>query len=534
MLDLATIVGTALKEHAYAAAYSRSRVPDAAALVASVEAQLADPSAVPAYSAASAPLTLVRFRCLLQDTGYPAEVYLPAGEDETGETDWAKLKERWVGWGVEIPGEQAWARGEHADDVSAALGKLDLDREPSAASAAVRAKWPLPEGRETYLGALVKVYDDVSFRPASAYTMLGLLSSAALPSPIDGDSEDTADLVPCIHVVAVPQVAYPAPAPAPPTRPAENAAAPVDDDVRAQLIGTLAAAFDPPDHTAATLLLLVLLSSPSVRPPALAPLGTLSLNLLRPALASAPSASLVSLLSALTPLVVPLPLSLALLHAHPFVPTATDAALAAGLLQLAPGTLVVVDEDHMGAGGQLDDAALRNLRALAETIEFQRTPYRYPYMDDLKMDAAVRALVVSEGKSILPMDVHLPVTLAATAPAPPAPQLAAYRSYLATHASPSHAAALVIPESTAMRIEDAFVAARQADGDGGLERAEATLRRRMRVARLVALSRGGELDAHAWEETVRLDEEIERRLRDREDRRRGSPIGQPAAQAASA
>lgn len=42
---------------------------------------------------------------MLQDTGYPLEVYLPPGdneeENEDGATDWTRLKERWVGWGVE-------------------------------------------------------------------------------------------------------------------------------------------------------------------------------------------------------------------------------------------------------------------------------------------------------------------------------------------------------------------------------------------------------------------------------------------------
>lgn len=48
---------------------------------------------------------------MLQDTGYPLEVYLPpaqAGDaeediaEENGENmDWSRLKERWVGWAVE-------------------------------------------------------------------------------------------------------------------------------------------------------------------------------------------------------------------------------------------------------------------------------------------------------------------------------------------------------------------------------------------------------------------------------------------------
>lgn len=62
----------------------------------------------------TAPLTVCRFRCMLQDTGYPLEVYMPPAESdglEGGDSgannpygnsvDWSRLKERWVGWGVE-------------------------------------------------------------------------------------------------------------------------------------------------------------------------------------------------------------------------------------------------------------------------------------------------------------------------------------------------------------------------------------------------------------------------------------------------
>lgn len=62
---------------------------------------------IPVFSSTSSPLSLVRFRCLLQDTGYPAEVYLPGDDAEEAEAssssqvDWGKLQERWVGWAVE-------------------------------------------------------------------------------------------------------------------------------------------------------------------------------------------------------------------------------------------------------------------------------------------------------------------------------------------------------------------------------------------------------------------------------------------------
>lgn len=40
---------------------------------------------------------------MLQDTGYPMEVYLPGNRDQDWDRamDRSHLKERWMGWGVE-------------------------------------------------------------------------------------------------------------------------------------------------------------------------------------------------------------------------------------------------------------------------------------------------------------------------------------------------------------------------------------------------------------------------------------------------
>jgi hypothetical protein len=41
---------------------------------------------------------------MLQDTGYPMEVYMPGGSGSTNYDegmDMSKLRERWIGWAVE-------------------------------------------------------------------------------------------------------------------------------------------------------------------------------------------------------------------------------------------------------------------------------------------------------------------------------------------------------------------------------------------------------------------------------------------------
>jgi hypothetical protein len=63
-----------------------------------------------------------------------------------------------------------------------------------------------------------------------------------------------------------------------------------------------------------------------------------------------------------------------------------------------------VGEDEMGQGGQLQEKAVKNLRALVETTKDQTVRYEYPYMDGLKMECNIRVIVLSEGKSLVPVN----------------------------------------------------------------------------------------------------------------------------------
>jgi hypothetical protein len=199
---------------------------------------------------------------------------------------------------------------------------------------------------------------------------------------------------------------------------------------------------------------------------------------------------------------VPVALSLDRLHSTTFSPVSSDSAsLDAGLLQLSDGTVLVIDETGMGEGGKLEDRAVKNLRALSETMSEQKLRYEYPYMEGLKMDCALRAIVVSDGKSLLPVstlcaagltlqaDVHLPLPPPAgpsSRPSPTQPQLNAFRSYLAACSSPDHAAKIVIPDDVAELIQEDFVRSRQdPSGNTTVEDAELGLKRKMRVARYV-------------------------------------------------
>jgi len=314
-------------------------------------------------------------------------------------------------------------------------------------------------------------------------------------------------MVPTIHVLSPPTTAYPIAKPAP-----LNSSDTVCD-VRVTLIQYLSTAFEPADLVAAEYLLLLLLSAPTARPPLLPPIGTLTVNFLRPA-SSALTSNFSSVVSSITHLVVPLPLSISLLHNVSFSPRSGDSSsLDAGLLQLGAGTVLIVEEDEMGNGGQLNEKATKNLQALVDCTSQQTVRYEYPYMDDLKMACHVRVAVLSEGKSLLPVshqlsilprsrislqvDVQIPLSSAGGSrdpqQAPTIAQLAGFRSYMADHSASEHMAKFVIPDEVAESIQNDFVRRRQAasmnghsgtkDAPSGIEKEEEKLKRNMRVAR---------------------------------------------------
>jgi hypothetical protein len=178
---------------------------------------------------------------------------------------------------------------------------------------------------------------------------------------------------------------------------------------REAVIDYLADSFAPADKLAAELLLLALVASVTSRVAGTFPLGSLALNLLLPK--DSPSASFKRLndrLSQIVPLLVPVDLTLPLLASHPFFPISSSSStgnsdLQSGLLQLAPSTVVLLNEDTLESG-QLNDRGVRNLQALSETIKTQRLRYQYPFVDEgFGMDVDLSFVVCGVGKSLLPV-----------------------------------------------------------------------------------------------------------------------------------
>ncbi|CAA6656949.1 unnamed protein product [Spirodela intermedia] len=133
----------------------------------------------------------------------------------------------------------------------------------------------------------------------------------------------------------------------------------------------------------------------------------------------------------------------------------------AGILQLAQGTHLTVDETRLDAG-TLNAAGVENARLLRQLLEWQTVGYDCEYY---KLDLAsdVQVLVLSDRKSnVLPADVVLPfhpVEARSTVEAPGEEELRAWRWYLAAMRS----LPLSIGSQMQKVIEDDFVASRQED-----------------------------------------------------------------------
>lgn len=188
--------------------------------------------------------------------------------------------------------------------------------------------------------------------------------------------------------------------------------------IRTQLIAHIAAVALDGDLLAAEYLVLALLARVYARPDASTPLGNLSLNLILSRSGGSSTsntrvARIHALIKALVPVAQSLDLGLATLNAQAFVPQkdyATD-AMAPGVLQVPHGTVLVVNETALAAGA-LNDQGVRNVGALQSLVSKMLLPYDFQYYSmDFPQDVAV--VTVSEGKSILPVTVAVPIVHAA-------------------------------------------------------------------------------------------------------------------------
>ncbi|CAK1586470.1 unnamed protein product [Parnassius mnemosyne] len=81
--------------------------------------------------------------------------------------------------------------------------------------------------------------------------------------------------------------------------------------------------------------------------------------------------------------------------------------LTSGILQLSKHTHLILDETKMEQG-RLDSTGVSNLTALGNMITTQKVEYDFKYYK-MEFDSDIPVLLLSEGKSLLPSDYHVPL-----------------------------------------------------------------------------------------------------------------------------
>ncbi|PKU62213.1 mini-chromosome maintenance complex-binding protein [Dendrobium catenatum] len=181
--------------------------------------------------------------------------------------------------------------------------------------------------------------------------------------------------------------------------------------------------------------------------------------------------------------------------------------LVTGVLQLAEGTHLTIDETHLQAG-VLNSVGVENARLLKNLMEWQTVQYDFEYYK-IEMAADIQMLIFSEGKSnILPADMILPfrpesfvrVKKASTE------ELQAWRWYLATVKSLHYSNG---PQVQQM-LEDEIVAAMREDRSLGYK----DLERVLIMAQLLSASLGERsVSLEQWQKAKELEKLRKERLR---------------------
>ncbi|SCZ97665.1 BZ3500_MvSof-1268-A1-R1_Chr4-3g07350 [Microbotryum saponariae] len=483
------------------------------------------PSTLPALG------SLVRFRAMVQDTGYGSELYRATrstsngqemvvmfGRDEVQvnthqsggvvheEEDYTNLQERQSFYIVSVPGENEWVKlASDKQPLQNSVASLSLQEGSAETGSGLPNKYPIPS--ERHFGCIAKIYGEAAdkIKTTDVYDFVGILGETQLTDSFDelaaqsGAAVAPSAPIPALHVILTLPVTYPI--------------APVDKatdylTLRKELVDHLTTLLQG-DSDAAEWLLLALLARIHLRHPTGLALGSLSLNLAYPLGTIAPDTSehLIQFISSLVPRSTHLSITIPILNSSstPLAPRTIEESLHAGALQLASNTLVLVDTLSIGQG-QLVDTGVKNLRHLATTIAQQKLTYEFPYASfDLETDLGF--VVLSQGKAIIPTDCVVyvqPQTTTSTLKVPEIShvKLSEWRSFLHTFKHDPFS----VPESMSETIQADFVD-RRSKSVGGQGMTQDDLVFRMTASRLMALSFGREeLGVESWVRTGELDD----------------------------
>lgn len=270
------------------------------------------------------------------------------------------------------------------------------------------------------------------------------------------------------------------------------------------------------DRVAAEYLLCHLVSMVYIRNE-LESLGQFSLNLSNVPAEALPryTVGLYEILELLLPASHYFPMTLENMNTMQFVPKKdyTTNKLTSGLLQLAPHTHLLLDETRLQTG-KLESSGVEAIQNIAHLIKNQKLKYNFQFYH-LEFNSDVPVLVLSEGKSMLPTNCHVPLipdvdTIALIDETLKAgkhfsqPKLSEMRRFLTLQRIREFDMKTFDPEI----IQNDFLRMRK-EVDASAE----DLHSLLVLARLLGLSRGKvSLDSESWEHAKELEQERKRRV----------------------
>ncbi|CAG9793682.1 unnamed protein product [Diatraea saccharalis] len=194
--------------------------------------------------------------------------------------------------------------------------------------------------------------------------------------------------------------------------------------------------------------------------------------------------------------------------------------LTSGVLQLSKNTHLVLDETKMEQG-TLDATGVNNIAALGNMIQNQKVEYDFKYYK-MNFDSDISVLILSEGKSLLPSDYHVPLR-------PEDSSLEIFDAIVeaATYYLKEEIMNVIRTYLTSIKlvkytisddlqfVEDDFIEMRSKSDNQNPVTAD-DLHRLLVLARLVSLSRGHDtLNKECWEITKNMEAERLHRLKNR-------------------
>ncbi|XP_061715583.1 mini-chromosome maintenance complex-binding protein [Cydia pomonella] len=194
--------------------------------------------------------------------------------------------------------------------------------------------------------------------------------------------------------------------------------------------------------------------------------------------------------------------------------------LTSGVLQLSRHTHLVLDETRLQQG-RLGAAGVHNVTALGDLIKTQKVKYDFKYYQ-MDFEADVAVLILSEGKSLLPSDYHVPLR-------PEESSLEIFDAIVeaATYYLKDEIMNLIRAYLTNLKlvkytitedlkfVEDDFIEMRRKSTTDAPVTAD-DLHRLLVLARLLSLSRGhATLTQQCWDTAKAMEAELQHRLKNR-------------------